>query len=431
MVWSGLMIYWANGVYKPFFPEWFYSTLHLKYSLALGMGIHFFLMWFFAFNGLVYVSYLAISGEWKEIAPNKNTFKEAILVTLHDLHLIKTAPPQGKYNAGQRLAYSGITGMSIFLILTGFAIYKPVQLHVLTSLFGGYETARLIHFILMLGVVSFFVIHVLQVIRTGFGNFSSIIAGFEVNSATWRRAWFSFSTALAFAVFVIGISSWVGQKPETDGIQSPLRRALNLNGKIWASFLSPERVAPLPDAPPVGKKPRFNGDLGLKSELDLKNWELVLVPYLRSVEDEPEKAISIKMEDIKKLPRTSSTAKFKCIEGWSDDISYSGVKFTDFMSFYNVGRKADGSLYKYVALETPDAEYYVSIDMKSMMQSQVMLAYEMNGEMLSNDNGAPLRLIIPNKYGIKNLKRIGRIYFSDNRPPDYWEEEGYDWFAGL
>ena len=142
-------------------------------------------------------------------------------------------------------------------------------------------------------------------------------------------------------------------------------------------------------------------------------------------------AQTITMDDIKKLPRTSSTAQFKCIEGWSDDISYGGVNFTDFMSFYNVGRKTDGSTYKYVGLETPDAEYYVSIDMKSMMQSQVVLAYEMNGKPLSMENGAPLRLIIPNKYGIKNLKRIGRIYFSDNRPPDYWEQEGYDWFAGL
>jgi thiosulfate reductase cytochrome b subunit len=431
MVWSGLMIYWANGVYKPFFPDWFYDALHLKYSLALGMGIHFMLMWFFAINGLVYLTYLAVSGEWRELAPDRRTLSDALLVTLHDLRLIKTPPAQGKFNAAQKLAYGGVTVMSIFLILTGLAIYKPVQLHVLTSLFGGYEFARFLHFILMLAVVCFFFVHVLQVAKTGFGNFSSMIAGFEVNSANYRRAWFSFSVGLTFAVFIIGISSWVAKRPEVDGIQSPLRRSLNLNGKIWASFLKPERTAPLPDAPPVGKKPRLNGELGLHSKLNLNDWELVLVPYLRSVEDDPTESRSIKMADIMKLPATTSTALFKCIEGWSEDISYTGVKFTDFMSFYNVGRKSDGSLYKYVALETPDAEYYVSIDMKSMMQSQVMLAYEMNGAPLSMENGAPLRLIIPNKYGIKNLKRIGRIYFSDNRPPDYWEEEGYDWFAGL
>ena len=57
------MIYWANGVYKPFFPEWFYQALDLKFNLAFGMGVHFLVMWFFAINGLVYVSYLALSGE--------------------------------------------------------------------------------------------------------------------------------------------------------------------------------------------------------------------------------------------------------------------------------------------------------------------------------------------------------------------------------
>ncbi len=50
---------------------------------------------------------------------------------------------------------------------------------------------------------------------------------------------------------------------------------------------------------------------------------------------------------------------------------------------------------------------------------------------LATDHGAPLRLLIPTKYGIKNLKRVGTIYFTDERPRDYWAEQGYDWFAGL
>jgi DMSO/TMAO reductase YedYZ molybdopterin-dependent catalytic subunit len=55
----------------------------------------------------------------------------------------------------------------------------------------------------------------------------------------------------------------------------------------------------------------------------------------------------------------------------------------------------------------------------------------MNGMPLSQENGSPLRLFIPVKYGIKSLKQIGKIYFSDERPPDYWAERGYDWYAGL
>lgn len=65
------------------------------------------------------------------------------------------------------------------------------------------------------------------------------------------------------------------------------------------------------------------------------------------------------------------------------------------------------------------------------MHPQTLLAYEMNGQPLTNDHGAPLRLIIPVKYGIKNLKRIGKITFSDSRPKDYWAENGYDYDSGF
>ena len=65
------------------------------------------------------------------------------------------------------------------------------------------------------------------------------------------------------------------------------------------------------------------------------------------------------------------------------------------------------------------------------MHSQTLLCYEMNGAPLSMEHGAPLRLTIPVKYGIKNIKRIGRITYSAERPRDYWAEEGYDWYAGM
>jgi DMSO/TMAO reductase YedYZ molybdopterin-dependent catalytic subunit len=68
--------------------------------------------------------------------------------------------------------------------------------------------------------------------------------------------------------------------------------------------------------------------------------------------------------------------------------------------------------------------------MPSALHPQTILAYEMNGRPLAADHGAPLRLIIPLKYGIKHLKRIGVLYFSDSPPPDYWAERGYDYYAG-
>jgi len=65
-------------------------------------------------------------------------------------------------------------------MLTGFAIYKPVQVQWLTMLCGGYEAARIEHFILTLGYVLFFLVHIVQVILAGWNNFRAMVAGFEV-----------------------------------------------------------------------------------------------------------------------------------------------------------------------------------------------------------------------------------------------------------
>jgi DMSO/TMAO reductase YedYZ molybdopterin-dependent catalytic subunit len=69
--------------------------------------------------------------------------------------------------------------------------------------------------------------------------------------------------------------------------------------------------------------------------------------------------------------------------------------------------------------------------MKSALHPQTLLCYEMNGSPLEDEHGAPLRLVMPVKYGIKNIKRIGLIRYTNERPEDYWAEQGYDWFAGL
>jgi len=189
MIWSGMLIYWANDIYEvkigntvlvKFFPEWFYKTLHIPYRLSEGMAFHFVFMWLFMINGFLYVSYTIISGEWRYLLPNKRVFKESWQVILHDLHIRKQAPDQLKYNAAQRLAYTMIIFMGFGSLLTGFAIYKPVQIQWLTNICGGYEAARLEHFLLTVGYVLFFLIHIIQVILAGWNNFRAMIAGFEV-----------------------------------------------------------------------------------------------------------------------------------------------------------------------------------------------------------------------------------------------------------
>ncbi len=189
MIWSGLLIYWANAAYGVkifgyelfhFFPAGFYETLGIPYRLAEGISLHFFFMWFFAANGVIYVLYLIFSGEWRALLPIPGSFKRAPLVALHDLHIVKKLPPQGKYNDAQRIAYTGVILMGAASIITGLAIYKPLQLAWLTSLLGGYEWARWEHFWLMISFVVFFVVHIIQVALAGWSNFRSMVTGYEI-----------------------------------------------------------------------------------------------------------------------------------------------------------------------------------------------------------------------------------------------------------
>lgn len=188
MIWSGMLIYWAYPAYSigpfHFFPAWLYSTFHIDHRLAEGMALHFVFMWLFVINGILYVAYTLISGEWKMLVPRSlSAFRDAWYVALHDLHMRRDAPPQDKYNAAQQISYSGIILMGIGSVLSGLAIYKPAQLSWLTALFGGYQAARLVHFILTIGYVLFFLVHIVQVALAGWNNFRSMVIGWEASKS--------------------------------------------------------------------------------------------------------------------------------------------------------------------------------------------------------------------------------------------------------
>jgi thiosulfate reductase cytochrome b subunit len=203
MIWSGILIYWndsdnafrhAHEVYRVglgpvtvfrFFPAWFYTNRFwdMRYRVTEALGYHFFFMWIFAINGIAYVAFLLWSKEWKFMLPTRASLAEAIQVTLVDLHLRKGLPAQTKYNGAQRIAYTSVIVMGLGSLVTGLAIYKPTQAHWLTSLLGGYEMARWLHFWLTMGFCGFFLVHVGQVMLAGWNNFRSMVSGYELRPA--------------------------------------------------------------------------------------------------------------------------------------------------------------------------------------------------------------------------------------------------------
>jgi thiosulfate reductase cytochrome b subunit len=146
-----------NG-HKP--PGW----LTLGGWLAGARALHFALAWLFVGNGLLYLAYLLGSGEWRRrmFDPRHDT-RGAIAWGRYYLRLRKERPEQGLYNPLQRFAYTSSLALAALQVLSGLAIYKPVQLPWLVAAFGGYDAARFVHFAGLIALALFTIVHVVQV----------------------------------------------------------------------------------------------------------------------------------------------------------------------------------------------------------------------------------------------------------------------------
>jgi hypothetical protein len=290
------------------------------------------------------------------------------------------------------------------------------------------------------------------------------------------------------AAALIGVFGWRWMSDERKG--ALLRRTFEFNEKLSQVFYKPTRLAPEFPRERVGDL-RVNGGEGMSEGFNPATWRLQIVglanpkqfpqytdniAYQTAMDNEnemketnqlhetvdakqnpnakqmpPETAdraaapqmsmpgLLLTLDDIKALPRVEMTTELKCIEGWSTIVSWAGASFADFLKKYPPatlnGTPPDltnqpENLVPYVSLVTPDGGYFVGMDMPSILHPQTLLCYEMNGAPLTIEHGAPLRLVTPTKYGIKQIKRIGRITFTNERPADFWAESGYDWYSG-
>jgi thiosulfate reductase cytochrome b subunit len=186
MIASGLQIYRAyprfgerGGPYYPqpfqdvVFPEW----ARLGGWLAGGINWHFLLMWPLMLVGLTYIIYLIASGEWRKLLFRPRDAKPALEMQKYYLRLRKDHPPQGKHNALQKLAYTIVIALGALSVLTGWAIYKPVQLWWLTAMFGGFQAARYWHFWAVWLFVAFSVVHVVLVFVVDRASLRAMITG--------------------------------------------------------------------------------------------------------------------------------------------------------------------------------------------------------------------------------------------------------------
>ena len=214
---------------------------------------------------------------------------------------------------------------------------------------------------------------------------------------------------------------WIQGRPTDRRIPVVLRQGHEVNESIWRALFRDGAEAPTFDFAESSEM-RVNGRHGIREDLDMNTWEM------RVIGRSGETIGRYDLDDLRALPQTEMTVEHKCVEGWSHIVTWGGVVFSDFVERFHP-EEADAP---FVGLATPDREYQVGLERAAMMHSQTMLTLDLQREPLSEAHGAPVRLTTPLKYGIKQIKRIGTIRFSETQPEnDYWAERGYDWYAAL
>ncbi|NYF90247.1 cytochrome b/b6 domain-containing protein [Tunturiibacter empetritectus] len=335
MIWSGLLIYWNDtdnayqhpheiyrigiGKFTLFhlFPNWFWKAMNAPYHVTQGLGHHFFFMWIFAANGIAYGSFLAISGEWHFLVPERTSLQEAIQVTLVDLHLRKGLPPQTKYNGAQRIAYSGVIVMGFGMLVSGLAIYKPTQLHWMTTILGGYEMARWEHFWITMGFLAASsedepsavpvepeeapsspavegaptpsakdenpsVSPKPEFVEAAEDSLEESVAAHlaEQNAAVLadsrKHTRRSFAVAAVAAIAGYNLYDWITDRSRLEMQPSPFRRAFNANASLSRTIFDDRALAPTYSLRKA-ENLRVNGVYGLKMELVPENYRLQLV----------------------------------------------------------------------------------------------------------------------------------------------------------
>jgi thiosulfate reductase cytochrome b subunit len=138
---------------------------------------HFAAMWLLVANALVYIGFLALHGEWRDVTPRRGDARDALEMLRFYLFRRQDHPRQGKHNALQRATYFAMPVLGVLLVLSGLAIWKPVTLGFITALFVNYKWARVVHFAAMTLLILLSLVHVFMVLSVDPWSLRSMLSG--------------------------------------------------------------------------------------------------------------------------------------------------------------------------------------------------------------------------------------------------------------
>jgi methionine sulfoxide reductase catalytic subunit len=383
-------------------------------NLGLGRHWHFFSIVFWVGNGMAYYLLLFATGLWSTLIPTSwSVFPQALntMLSMATGHL----PPLGNpFDPAQQLAYAGVVFvLGPLLLLTGAAMSPSVDARFpwYPRILGGRQIARSIHFLCLIGVILFIILHLTLVVVDGFTfNMANIIfGGGEVSLAVATVLFL-----LYFAV-VISINVWATEQSLSRPRQmqvglgkviEPIRHALFRRAISRQDFKESE-ISPYFR---VNGRPPDTDEYRELVKDDFSSWRLRVYGAVES-------ELALSLDDLHAMKKETQITEHSCIQGWTAIGKWAGVPVSFLLGLCRPAANARYAVFHSLSYGErdeyghgdPTREYYEVIDLELARHHQTILAYEMNGKPLPIEHGAPLRLRVETQLGYKMVKWLRSI----------------------
>lgn len=454
--------------------NWIYDHLALgTRQLAVALRLHWALAYLFMLNGALYAIGLIAGGGWRALLPRRTDLAEGLAMIRFYLGVVPMAilrrpwphpVVHSKYNALQRSAYFAMPILGALVVLSGWAMHKPVQLGWLERMFVSYDGARIVHFACMLAFASFIVPHVVLAIADGWDTVRSMVVGWSARvrhpetPVAVPRPRLIAESRRDFLLFTAGTLATIAgawwllpdrtksrllpgarrQRLDTLAARAGLSRenrervlngALSFDDDVAEALYSKDRRVRTYELADVSPRLKNNYHGRTPGPEFLPTWALTLSGLASGrVERLPIERL------VSGFTRHEQITRLVCVEGWSAIAWWGGFRFADLLAaFPPVAGTRWAAMRSTVSLDArgrPET-YFVSLDLETARHPQTLLATHHAGHPLTLAHGAPLRLIAPMKLGLKNIKAITDIEYTAEEPPDYWAAFGYSRYDGL
>lgn len=382
-----------------------------KHTIGISRSWHFLTVPFFLLNGVIYITLLFFTDQWKRLVPTSwNIFPDAWNVFVHYATMHMPPEPNGffQYNALQQLIYFAVVFLLAPLaMLTGMAMSPAIEnrFQWYPKIFGNRQGARSIHFIVMISYGIFTLVHVTLVVATGFTrNMNHIVMGTDVNTSS--KGIYIGSGVIILVILFCFYANWASWYKQ----RTLQKLQANLNETLWRFTIN--RLKPRTHFKKKDISPYFwiNGVMPVSDEWKA-HLESNFIDYKLKIFGLVDNPIELSLEEIKNMAQEQNITMHHCVQGWSGIAEWGGIplhKIVELVkphadvttvAFYSFGEGMYGGT------------FYETVTLDNCLKPEAILAWEMNYVPLPMEHGAPLRLRVENQLGYKQVKWIKSIEF--------------------